>query len=257
MGFRNAAFGAFPLYLSIPFLFIFHVFSIEIYLNRVVGGLAGGRRSSITNYILCGWDRSCGLPLIDRINCAYCAYANGLSSFYVERIDEIFHYEGNFSALQKLALICAYPIYIVPFKIYKAHCWLIYERLVFPAIGQKNISLKVAARQIDTRGQLLLPRNALLRTLLKEDALFAEIHRAGLAIIESFWCPIKHRAQPKISPSHQGDFVAAGDLEALRRRLDDGATEDAGPGALASQASPVASARRASLSCGNCDSNCA
>jgi hypothetical protein len=178
LGLRRSIIGAFSIYLSFPFFVFFHVFGICLFVAPVASLLKLNKYRQ-NQFIVIDRYKMKGLSLIDKFNCAYCDYANGVATYYEYKIEEYFEYSGDINWWKKIII---YTFYL-PF---------IASVTVFPIIQHRPLSVMQAVRNIGDIKRAFKANNNLIAQLLRKERVFSVILGDGLSAIESYWCPIKH-----------------------------------------------------------------
>jgi len=210
MGTKNIVIAILAIFSSLPFLVIFHVFGILFFIMPM-SYLLSCNKYKIFDFI--GFDRYKlpQLSLIDRLNCLYCSYANGLATYYQFKIRELFSFSGKVNLLTKIIMITLYPLFYLSTQIYRIHSTFTYNTVVFPIISYRPPSMKgVIKKEIKNR-HFIKAKNALIGRLLRKERIFSIVLSNGLSAIETFWCPLKnYRNDAIIYPNHHSLFY---DLE--------------------------------------------
>jgi hypothetical protein len=191
LGIRRSIMGAFSIYTSIPFLVLFHAVCICSFVVPVAMLLKLNKYKQ-TQFIVIDRYKLKSLSLIDKLNCAYCDYANGIATYYRYKIKEYFEYSGSINWWKKVIIYTLYQPYIVTLTVYRWHAKYLYEDFVFPSMDHRPLSVIQAVKKIGGSKHAFKANNDVIARLLKKERVFSFILSDGLSAIESYWCPIRH-----------------------------------------------------------------
>jgi len=191
LGLKRSIIGAFSIYLSFPFFVFFHVFGICLFVAPVAVLLKLNKYRQ-NQFIVIDRYKMKSLSLIDKFNCAYCDYANGVATYYEYKIEEYFEYSGGINWWKKIIIYALYLPFIASVTVYRWHAKYLYEDVVFPIIQHRPLSVMQAVRNIGDIKRAFKANNNLIAQLLRKERVFSVILGDGLSAIESYWCPIKH-----------------------------------------------------------------
>lgn len=217
IGWARAIAGGFSMYLSIPVWIVFHLTIATFLYQKIFRPLLGTPAVLWKNHVLLDRHRVEGLVTIDKLNCHFCAYANGLTTMMNMEIDYLATFQGTLSVWRYLAL-CLFGIISVPIiligEIFAIQ--ICYNLMVAPPLGlhrtsffetQKWLKQNNYAEQYPPFSQSIihLAKNVFLRfSLLLEQ-------------IESAWCPIHHLEQREgiVTPKHHHNFFRPHELDKM------------------------------------------
>ena len=191
LGVRRSIIGAFSIYLSFPFLVLFHAVGICLFIAPVAMMLKLDKYRQ-NQFIVIDRYKLKSLSLIDKFNCAYCDYANGIATYYQYKIEEYFEYSGIIRRWKKILIYILYQPFMVSVNVYRWHAKYLYEDVVFPVIQHQPLSVKQAIKKISDKRCAIKANNKDIGRLLKKEMVFSVILSDGLSAVESYWCPIKH-----------------------------------------------------------------
>lgn len=210
IGNKNIFIAVLSIFSSLPLLIVFHVFGILLFILPM-SYLLSTHKYKLRNFI--GFDRYKlpQLSLIDKLNCLYCSYANGLATYYQLKIKEIFLFDGNINILEKTILYGLYPFFYLSTKTYRIHSAFTYNKIVFPIIAYQPPSIKEIVKDELSNKRPIRANNSFIRKTLKKERIFSVVLSNGLSAIESFWCPLKNHHKHDVTyPKHHQHFY---DLE--------------------------------------------
>lgn len=219
LGLVRTLVGGGSMYLSIPVFAVLHAAVLPI-LERVVAPLLGLELTPGRRFLVIDRHRIRGLPLLDRLNCAFCDWANGLALRLHARLDAIDAWEGELAAGRRALLGVA----ILPLAPLIAGVQLLGVRLVFDVLVSRPLGMRrTSSREAlaGLRAGFGDRRRGLARLALRHEKVFAVRLTAALAQIESAWCPLRNlcpRAHCE-RPAHHERFLAPDGIEAMRRIL--------------------------------------
>lgn len=217
IGIWRTFFGGISMYLSIPYFVILHVTGLVFFLRYVLTPLLKLEELPIRNYIIIDRHKIAGLTLMDKLNCMFCGYANGMVHYLNTWLDAAALCEPKLSPLRRAAALLAALLYL-PFiallqwiSLSVVYEILVAKPLMLPAMGEAEAKRRLHA----------LPVYAAAGRLLRAEKLFALRLSFALAQIESAWCPLKHLdRRPEVSyPEHHANFFEADQLDEMRELL--------------------------------------
>jgi len=191
LGVRRSIIGAFSIYLSFPFLVFFHLFGICLFIAPVSIMLRLNKYRQ-NQFIVIDRYKTKNLSLIDKFNCAYCDYANGIATYYEYKIEEYFGYSGDIDWWKKIIIYALYFPFVASVTVYRWHAKYLYEDVVFPIIQHRPLPVIQAVKNIGGIKCAFKANNSLIAHLLRKERVVSVILSDGLSAIESYWCPIRH-----------------------------------------------------------------
>ena len=205
MGKRNILTSILAIYSSIPFLITFHVLGIVLFILPV-SYLLSCNKYKLSQFI--GFDRYKlpQLSFVDKLNCLYCSYANGLSTYYKFKVQELYLFNGSINLLTKFFIYMLYPFFYLSTQLYRVHSAFTYNRIVFPIISYHPLSMREVVKNELVNKQPIKSTNLFVGRLLKKERMFSIILSNGLSAIETFWCPLKNHQADVIYPEHHNCF---------------------------------------------------
>ncbi|KKS29033.1 MAG: hypothetical protein UV60_C0002G0017 [Parcubacteria group bacterium GW2011_GWA2_43_11] len=217
IGIVRTLLGALLMYTTIPF-FIFVHMSITIFFYKgILRPLLGLPPLYTKNYII--FDRFAirDLHWIDRLNCQFCEYANGLTVLMNAELEQVVQ-------LKKVSLIKSVLIgvYLIPQTVFFFIGLLLTSiptAVLIKLLGLHRASyMRIHKCLIDDSyaGHFSTPFISFIRFY----KVSAETIAYNLEQIESSWCPIKHlEMSNRVHPVHHGNFYARNDLNSAKRKL--------------------------------------
>ncbi|MBI2889480.1 MAG: hypothetical protein HYY13_01730 [Nitrospirae bacterium] len=220
IGFIRTALGGLPMYTCIPALILFHsTFTVALY-QWLFRPLLGIQRLRWADYVVLDRFRYDMLPLLDRFNCQFCGYANGLCVMMNKELDTLAGFSGCLPLWKKLLLAPTGVIMLALWVVAEFSQRIIYDLMVSLPLGMHRVGFGEARRMLAGHGYgagLGTVQGALLR-LGKNTML-----RFSLALeqIESSWCPLKHYETREgiVYPEHHKKFFGPDEIERIREVL--------------------------------------
>lgn len=215
--------GGGSMYLSIPIQVLFHTTLAVAFYQWFVRPLFGIPRVLWRNHVLLDRRRIRGLSAIDKLNCEFCGYANGLTTMMNMELDHLSHFKGNLPLWKKVLVgLLSVPALSILATGEIFGMQVIYNILVSRPLGMHRVTMAEAAKVLAKHGYG--SQFPFLGKLLIQSAknLFFRFSMA-LEQIESAWCPLKYIEQREgfVHPEHHKKFFGPDELEKMRRVLSD------------------------------------
>jgi hypothetical protein len=222
LGWLRCLVGGGCMYLTVPAFIVLNVTLVLALYQWIVRPLVGTARVRWADHVILDRMRIEGLLLLDRVNCQFCAYANGLSTMMNTELDHLSQFSGRLSwwkqPIVALAVLVSWPVWIA-FDLYAVR--LVYGVGISRPLRMLRLSYSDAAsilRRAEYGAQFgWLPRVTL--RLWKNTALAMSM---ALEQIESAWCPLRHfeAREGIVYPEHHKNFLGASSIEDLRKARD-------------------------------------
>lgn len=212
--------GGMPMYLGIPILVLVHLSLVVVFFQCLVRPLFGTPRLRWSDYVILDRHRIEELCLIDKLNCLFCGYANGLCTLINKEIDQ-FHTLGESLTSAKTALLSCILLLVLPIGlIFELSFQLIYNILVSRPLGMHRVSIKEAAALLTKHHYACeFPAAIRLAIVAAKNTFF----RFAMALeqIESSWCPLRHfeTREGIVYPEHHKRFFGPEEIDAMRKVL--------------------------------------
>jgi hypothetical protein len=220
IGILRTAAGLLPMYTAIPFLVVTHVTTAIAGYQWLLKPLFGTAPVRWADHVIIDRHRIAGLPAIDKFNCMFCGYANGLCTMINTELDHLAQHEGRLQFWKwPLVTLVAVPL-LLWLAITEVAVQLIYNVLVSRPLGMHRTSMAeanaVLRRENYAGGHPALRRIA-LRTYKSAWLRFS----LALEQIESSWCPLQHfeKRAGVVYPKHHAKFFGPDEIEEMRRVL--------------------------------------
>lgn len=217
-GWPRCIVGGGTMYLSIPSFIVLNL--------TIVVGLLGGLLAPVFSLPRIRWadhvfldrGRIANLFWLDRLNCQFCGYANGLCTMLNTQLDNLAGIDPKPGPARwfigALAAVVTAPFWVA-FDLYTIR--FLYGMIISRCLGMQRFSYAEGVAILDEghyAGQLPAPARATLR-LWKGSALALEM---CLEQIESSWCPLRHfeTREGIVYPKHHKSFFGANHIEELK-----------------------------------------
>ena len=206
IGFFRTLFGGFLQYLSI-FEFIFLHLTVIIVLYRwMLTPFFKVKRFRIKDYLLFDRGKIDRMRRFDKLNCQFCAYANGTAKLWNDELDELSTADlGRGKPFRKI-IAGLYSVCLAIFLVFN----FILSKILFVVIalflGMHIVKTGDIRRDLKARsyaGDHGFP----LRGLIRCAKIYAASLAANLEQIESSWCPLTHiETETSVVSEHQVNF---------------------------------------------------
>lgn len=216
--FRTFIGGGF-MYLSIiEFVFI-HLTAIVVLYQWMLTPFFKVKKFVIKDYIHLDRGRIEGMILFDKLNCHFCAYANGSVKLWNDQLDDISKtglgrgkYFGKLVVL--LFSVCMLTFMCFNFIFSKILFGIISLFLGYHRVSSKEIKADLKAENY-AAGYI-----APVRGIIRFAKLYAKILSLNLEQIESNWCPLKHiETATSVFPEHHENFYARDNFKGALKAL--------------------------------------
>jgi len=217
IGIWRTFFGGISMYLSIPFFVILHVTGLVLVFRLVLTPLFQLERLPLGNYIIIDRHKIAGLTFMDKLNCMFCGYANGMLHYLNTWLDLVAVREREITTGRKAVAVLLLAVYLPFIAMLQWFCLhIVYELLVAGILMLPSMSEAQALQKLNSMNAY-----AGAGRLLKTQKIFALRFGFALAQIESGWCPLKHldkRAEASY-PEHHENFFEPHQLDEMRVQL--------------------------------------
>lgn len=217
LGFIRVAFGGTCMYLSLPFFVMVHITGLMLLVEQVFIPLYALHPRRIADYVIIDRYKIAGLTFMDKVNCAFCGYANGSIHYLNVWLDEVAAAASRISLRQKLVSL---PVLLLYLPVLIVTQWvtlhIIYELLVATPLGLRSLSAEPAKRQLGELPAYADTTSWFMRVVRFEKRFIIRLAYA-LSQIEAGWCPLKHlEARPGVEyPDHHRHFYARDEVDRM------------------------------------------
>lgn len=217
-GWPRCIVGGGTMYLSIPAFVLLNLTLVVALLQGVLAPLFGVSTVRWADHVVMDRGRIANLYWLDRLNCQFCGYANGLSTMLNTQLDRLAAANPNAGALRwavaGLAAVMTAPLWVA-FDLYTVR--FLYGGIISRCLYMHRFSWAEGAAVLEAgryAEHLPAPARTVLRTW-KNSALALEML---LEQIESAWCPLRHYETREgiVYPAHHKRFFGANHIDELR-----------------------------------------
>jgi hypothetical protein len=209
--------GALAMYCCIPALVVLHLTVTVLLYQWLLRPLLGTTKVRWADYVIIDRHRIKDLSMIDKFNCMFCGYANGLTTMANREFDLAGGLEKPLSFGKQLltGLIAIATLPLVVF--FELNFQIIYNLLTATPFGMHRISIRESwavlreANYASAYGPLLRFWFFTAKSLILRFAM-------GLEQIESSWCPLRHFEQRAgvVYPEHHKKFFGPDEVARMR-----------------------------------------
>lgn len=221
IGWFRTLFGGLSMYLTIPLWVTLHLTVVTFLYQKLIAPLLKLTPVKWSDHITLDRHRIDGLVTIDKFNCHFCAYANGITTMLNREIDFLAAFQGQLSVVRYL-LLSLFGILSVP-VVFFAEIFgiqICYNLLIAPPLGLHRSSFYDMNRLLykENYASQFPPLSRSIVCLAKNLAL-----RFSLLLeqIESSWCPLHHLEQKEgiIRPKHHERFFRPHEIDRMFETL--------------------------------------
>ncbi len=221
LGFLRVLIGALGMYLSIPVFMLVHTFVIGLMVRWIVCPFLGLEDFSSRNYIIVDRYKVKGLSAIDKFNCLFCGWANGMCVLLNEFVDKISEQPQKLGLFYKTALFILCLVFTIPALVFQTAFYFIYNYIIAESLRLKKVYYKELIEEYFTENKYALKHAPLARGFIRYQKVTWMALSQALRQIESGWCPIKHfeRMESVVYPAHHKLFFEPHQVDQLRHFL--------------------------------------
>ncbi len=217
LGLTRVLAGALGMYITVPVFIIIHVFVIYLLINSIVAPLLKLTNLKPSNYIIIDRYKVQGLGLIDKVNCLFCGWVNGISTYMSQATESISGCRYEMPVKTKVVLSTLTLSYILPAILIQIAMHLNNNYLIASSLKLKKIYwLRLFGDTLADK-KFAAAYSRLARIFL----IYQKTTWASLALsleqIESAWCPIKHLEKKEcvVYPDHHRTFFSPHQIDEL------------------------------------------
>jgi len=207
IGFFRTLFGGFLQYLSVLEFIFLHLTVITVLYRWMLTPFFKLKKFKIKDYLLFDRGKIDRMRPFDKLNCQFCAYANGTAKLWNDELDELEHADlGKGKPFRKI-IAGLYTICLAIFLVFN----FIMSKILFVIIALflgmhivKTGDIRKTLKASNYAGS----HGFLLRHLLRGAKIYAYSLAMNLEQIESSWCPLTHieRENAVVSEHHQNFY---------------------------------------------------
>lgn len=223
IGWTRVYIGGFSMYLSIPVWILIHTIVSALCFLGFISPLLRLPKIDISKYLVMA-DRALikELYYIDRLNCEFCSYANGLTTLINAEIDLLAAWEGQKDIITWILLLPAFILAVAVALISEIFCIrIVYDHLIAGMLGLHTSRFGEIYSQLLTDGYAKQFNRVGRHSLIFVKTVFLRLERL-LEQIESSWCPIRHLKKEKEFqyPKHHENFYEHDQIDRMRFALE-------------------------------------
>jgi hypothetical protein len=206
IGFLRTLFGGFLQYLSI-FEFIFLHLTVIIVLYRwMLTPFFKVKKFRIADYLLFDRGKIDRMRRFDKLNCQFCAYANGTAKLWNDELDELGRAElGRGKPFRKI-IVGLYSICLGIFLVFSFIMSKILFVIIALFLGMHIVKTGEIHRELKA-SNYAGSHGFALRGLLRLAKVYASSLATNLEQIESSWCPLTHiETETSVVSEHHKNF---------------------------------------------------
>ncbi len=205
------------MYLSVPAFVVLNLTIIVALMQWMLAPLFRLPRVRWADHVFMDRGRIANLYWLDRLNCQFCGYANGLCTMLNAQLDHLAALppqQGGRWLLAAPLAVATLPLWVA-FELYTVR--FLYDLIISRCLRMARFSRAEGAALMEGAGYaagLPTPVRVVLRAW-KNSALALSML---LEQIESAWCPLRHyeRREGIVYPEHHRNFFGADCLDDLR-----------------------------------------
>ncbi len=222
-GWARCIVGGGSMYLSIPAFALLNLTLVMGLLQWVLVPLFGLPGVRWADHVLLARGRVAELFWLDRLNCQFCAYANGLCTMLNTQLDQLAAASPRQGPVRwtvaAVAAVASAPSWVL-FDLFTIHG--LYDLVISRCLRMHRTPRSEHRAELEARGYADA-HPPVARAVLSTWKISAMALSSVLEQIESAWCPLRHlESHPGVVvPEHHANFLPGADAEELRtaRRL--------------------------------------
>ncbi|HOT62029.1 MAG TPA: hypothetical protein PLU93_04140 [Treponemataceae bacterium] len=215
IGFVRTLFGGFLQYLSVFEFVMLHLTVIVVLYRAMLAPLFGLKRFRVGDYMLFDRGKVRRMRAFDRLNCQFCAYANGTAKMWNDELDELARADFRKGNVLAKLVVAAYSVCLATFLFFS----FVLSKILFVVIALflgmhivKLGELRAELKSADYAGG----HSPVLRSLIRGAKLYAYSLAGNLEQIESSWCPLKHvETATSVTSAHHANFFEQDKLDEM------------------------------------------
>jgi hypothetical protein len=206
IGFFRTLFGGFLQYLSVLEFIFLHLTVIIVLYRWMLTPFFKVKKFRIADYVLFDRGKIDRMRRFDKLNCQFCAYANGTAKLWNDELDELAKADlGRGKPLRKV-IAGLYSICLGIFLVFSFIMSKILFVIIALFLGMHIVKTGEIARELKTSNYAGVHGFA-LRGLLRLAKVYAASLAANLEQIESSWCPLTHiETETSVLSEHHKNF---------------------------------------------------
>ncbi len=219
IGFIRTFIGGFLQYLSIFEFIMLHLTVIAVLYRVMLAPLFALKKFRVGDYMLFDRGKVRRMRAFDRLNCQFCAYANGTAKMWNDELDEMAKADFRKGNAFAKVIVALYALCLAVFLFFS----FILSKVLFIVIalflGMHIVKLGEIARELK-ESNYAGAHSAPLRALIRGAKVYAYSLAANLEQIESSWCPLKHvETETSVTSEHHANFFDQDRLDEMVETL--------------------------------------
>lgn len=215
IGFIRTFIGGFLQYLSVFEFVMLHLTVIVALYRAMLAPLFGLKRFRVGDYMLFDRGKVSRMRAFDKINCQFCAYANGTAKMWNDELDELAKADFRKGNIFAKIVVAVYAVCLAVFLFFS----FILSKILFVVIalflGMHIVKLGVIRAELKA-ANYAGSHSPVFRTLLRGAKIYAYSLAANLEQIESSWCPLKHvETGTSVTSAHHAAFFEQDKLDEM------------------------------------------
>lgn len=216
IGHIRALTGGISMYLCIPLMVLLNITFTASLFQWFIRPLLKIPRFLWKDYVILDRNRITELAWLDKFNCLFCGYANGLLNLTNKELDGIDQVKAKLNPFKIIVLSLLSIIYIPILLVDEIGIQIIYNILVSRLLGMHRVSIKQAYTVIDKNSFANhYPQPIRFLTRYNKNVML----RVAMLLeqIESSWCPLTHfeRREGIVYPEHHKNFFGPDEIKKM------------------------------------------
>jgi len=213
IGFFRTLFGGFLQYLSVFEFVMLHLTVIVVLYRVMLAPLFGLKKFKIADYLLFDRGKVARMRAFDKLNCQFCAYANGTAKMWNDELDELSQADFRKGNAFAKAVVAVYALCLAAFLFFSFLLSKVLFVVIALFLGMHIVRLGEIRRELKAENYAG-GHSPILRALIRGAKLYAHSLAENLEQIESSWCPLKHaESATAVVSAHHANFYGAERLD--------------------------------------------
>jgi hypothetical protein len=206
IGFPRTLFGGFLQYLSVFEFVMLHLTVIVVLYRAMLAPLFGLKRFRVGDYMLFDRGKVSRMRAFDKLNCQFCAYANGTAKMWNDELDELSRADFRKGNIFARIVVAVYAVCLAVFLFFSFILSKILFVLIALFLGMHIVKLGDIRRELKA-ANYAGSHSFVMRSLIRGAKIYAYSLAGNLEQIESSWCPLKHvETATSVASAHHANF---------------------------------------------------
>jgi len=220
IGALRALAGGLLMYLCIPTFVIVHLTFTAFLHQWLIRPLLNITRLRWKDYVILDRHRIKDIYYLDKFNCLFCGYANGLVALTNKDLDLVDHAKTELNLFKVVVLSLISIIYLPVLMLTEISIQIVFNILVSRILGMHRVSIKETYTALTEKNFAAhYPQPIKFLTRYNKNLMI----RAAMLLeqIESSWCPLTHFERRKgiVYPEHHKNFFGPDEIRKMRKVL--------------------------------------